>query len=493
MAKTAPEISMPFIQLNKQSRKALYVQLYEEIRTAVLNGILKPGDRMPATRMLSKELSIARNSVILAYEQLILEGYLGGKTGAGTYVAGIPDQPEFLQNHKSVLETQTGGFLSGNSLAGKSNLLFRDCDFESIRTFQISVPSFADFPFKTWAKIAAAIYKDIGALHLGYDHGQGYEPLRAAIAAHLRINRSINCTAEQVVVVNGSRQAIHLIAELFLKQGDQCWMEDPGYTGAKSAMQRFGAEVCPVPIGENGLDIDYAIEQFPNAKLAYITPSHQYPMGITMPLQERLKLLAYARRQNMIIIEDDYDSEFRYNGRPLAALKGIDTHGNVLYVGTFSKILFPALRIGYMVLPSAALAQEFTYAKALTDRQNPVIDQAILNEFIRSGHFQRHLRKMRTLYKKAQDDLSGILLKELGENVKVYPAEAGMHFVLQFKQQHAADLIKQDGGQSGLILTPLDKLSVKFHHHSGFLMGFTGYSLEEMEKGVQLIKKITRL
>lgn len=492
MAKAAPEILMTFIQLDKKAKMPVYIQLYEEISKSILNGMLKAGDRMPATRLLAKEFSIARNSVIQAYEQLCLEGYITSQTGAGTYVAQIPEQPR--SKKRSEPRTYEQG-AAANKLITPNELPYldfikNDCGPEHFVPFQISVTALEGFPFKAWAKIAADIYRNIHKFYLGYDHGQGHLPLREAIADHLRINRSINCNADQIVVVNGSRQAIHLIAELFVKKNSQCWMEDPGYPGTKAALAKFGAEICPVPIDDKGMDLDYAIEQYPNAKLAYVTPSHQYPMGVTMPLEERLRLLNYAEKHQMVIIEDDYDSEFRYDGRPITALKGIDTTGNVMYIGTFSKILFPALRIGYVVLPNQAVAEKLALVKAVTDRQNPIIDQAILTEFIRSGHLNRHLRKMRLLYKKNQDDLISLLQQQLGDQISISKVEAGMHFILTFKNPDHAKAIKQHAKESGLILMPIDYVSVKFHSPNSFLIGFTGFNLRQMHTGVALIRQI---
>lgn len=491
MAKSAQDIMMTFIKLDKSGKTPVYVQLYEEISKGILTGMLKAGDRMPATRLLAREFTIARNSVVQAYEQLVLEGYIHSVTGAGTFVAQIPKSPRSGISKALAAKpaTETLKPLQPKALP-YLEYIKNDCGPELFFPFQTSVPALDSFPFKVWAKIAADIYRNIGKLYLGYDHGQGYLPLRSAIADYLRINRSINCSPEQIVVVNGSRQAIHLIAELYAKKNGQCWMEDPGYSGAKSALTKFGAEICPIPISDKGIDLDYAISRYPNADLAYVTPSHQFPMGITMPLEERLRLLNYAEKNRMLIIEDDYDSEFRYDGRPVAALKGIDTSGNVLYLGTFSKILFPALRIGYMVLPDKQLANTFAMLKAMTDRQNPLIDQAILAEFIQAGHLNRHLRKMRLEYKRGQDDLIQLLNQYLGDRFTLSTAKAGMHFIITFKEQEDANRLKNQSNALGLTLLPIDQLSLQFHHEKSFLIGFTGFSFAQMEQGVKLIKKI---
>lgn len=494
MAKSAPDISLTFIRLDKSLKKPLYVQLYEAVKQAVLNGMLKPGDRMPASRNLSKDFGIARNAVVKAYEQLMLEGYLGGKTGAGTFVSVLMDQPELLPQRQKAGKNETlqnaGLFSPLSSTRFQSPYMGHDSSCEQKVPFQNSIPAIHEFPFKTWARIAADLYRNIHTLHLGYDHGQGYLPLREVIASQLRISRSINCEANQIVIVNGSRQGIHLISEMFVRANDQCWIEDPGYTGAYAAFSRAGAEICPVPVTSQGIDLDYAVANYPHAKLVYVTPSHQFPLGITMPLQERLRLLKYAEEHQMIIIEDDYDSDFRYNGRPIPALKGLDTKGHVYYVGTFSKSLFPALRIGYIVLPSPGIAERFALAKAITDRQSPVIDQAILTEFIRAGHFQRHLRKMSTLYKKAQDELCDLLTLHLSEQVEVYPADAGMHFVIKLKDLSKIDFLLQNCASAGLVLMPIDNLSMKFKMSGCFLVGFTGFSKEELKSGVMILKRL---
>lgn len=490
MTKSAPEILMTFVKLDKSSPTPIYVQLYEELSKGILNGMLKAGDRIPASRWLAKEFGIARNCVIQAYDQLGMEGFICSRTGAGTYVAKLPENlPLRTRKGQSGNQPNTGDWILPNELPHAS-FIKEDCNPEPFIPFQASVPFLPDFPFKSWAKIAADIYRNIQQYFLGYDDGQGYLPLREVISDYLRINRSINCGPDQIVVVNGSRQAIHLIAELFVKKGTRCWMEDPGYNGAKTALAKFGAEICPVPVSEKGMDLDYAEEHYPDAELAYITPSHQYPMGVTMPLEERMKLLNYAKKHQMIIIEDDYDSEFRYDGRPFAALKGIDNYGNVMYIGTFSKILFPALRIGYLVLPNKAIAEKFTLAKIIIDRQNPMIDQAILTEFIRSGHLNRHLRKMRLLYKKNQEDLILLLQKHLGNDIIISRADAGMQFVLTFKHPAHTERIHQQSKNKGLTLYPINYLSMQFHQPNSFLIGFTGFNSPQMEKAVLLIRDI---
>jgi GntR family transcriptional regulator / MocR family aminotransferase len=493
MSKVSPEIALPFVELDRSLSLPLYLQLYEKIKNAILGGLLKEGERMPATRTLANELAISRNCVLLAFEQLILEGYLSGKTGAGTFVSHhlpvLPARkrsapPEVKQSPAHAKEIEPVDYPLSEEI------LVRDSQLEPLKPFQLSVPAFEHFPFTAWAKIAAGIYRNIHALHLGYADAQGYLPLRQALADYLRLNRSINCTPEQVVIVNGSRQGLHLAVQLLLKKGDHCWMEDPGYHGARVAITKYGGRLCPVPVTAQGMDIDYAIRHFPMAKLAYVTPSHQYPLGGTMPLSQRLKLLQWAANNKMWVIEDDYDSEFRYNGRPIPALQGLDTNGNVIYIGTFSKVLFPALRIGYVVLPSAQIARQFKFAKSITDRQSPVIDQAILTEFITSRHFARHMRRMRVLYKRKQDELVALLNKHLGYELDVVAGDAGMHVTGWLKHHTNAAAIAKQALEKGIIVHALEEFAIKFNPGPGLLMGFTGFEKMAVEKAVNGLRNL---
>ncbi|QEH43213.1 PLP-dependent aminotransferase family protein [Chitinophaga sp. XS-30] len=476
MSKTAPQIPLPFLKLRKRDAEPLFLQLYGQIKQAIFSGQLKEGERLPATRALAAELEISRNSVFQAFEQLILEGFLEGRKGDGTYVCAkigiVPARTPKVEETPGTEE------------------YIPDFSIEPLLPFQSSIPSFAHFPFKTWAGIAADVYRNIHSLHLGYGDTQGYAPLRNELADYLRINRSIICSPEQILIVSGSRQAINLSAQLLIKKGDQCWMEDPGYRGASMAIERWGGRVCPVPLTQYGLDIDHAIKTYPAATFAYVTPSHQYPMGGTLPLAERLKLLQWAAKQKMWIVEDDYDSEFRYNGRPVPALKGLDDAGQVIYTGTFSKVLFPALRLGYMVLPTLEMARRFRMLKTTIDRENPVIDQAIITRFMREGHFARHLRKMRILYKKLQDELTALIGKHLHPWLEVEPGDSGMHITGWLKKDMLAADVEKAAGKQGLILQPVDDFSIKYGHPKGLMFGFTGYPVEDMEKAVLQLKQI---
>ncbi|MEP6611934.1 MAG: PLP-dependent aminotransferase family protein [Mucilaginibacter sp.] len=489
MPKITPQILLTFISVSKQPGKTLNAQLYEQLKNSIYQGMLRAGDRLPSSREMGAELGISRNSVLQVFEQLTMEGFFETQTGAGTFVSA---GAELFFSRKKQPQPGTEKPPHAATRQYGMNDAFKEhaSELEPIMPFQTSVPMLPEFPFAAWARVSAAVHQRMDKLHLGYDDAQGYLPLRQALASHLRISRSINCGPDNIVIVNSSRQALHLAAELLLNKGDECWMEDPGYPGARSAMQRFGAKTCPIPIAADGIDIDYAIQHHPNGRLVYVTPSHQFPMGSTLSLSQRIKLLNHAAEQNMWIIEDDYDSEFRYNGRPIPALQGIDTNGNVIYLGTLSKVLLPALRLGYMVLPTVALARRFAVAKSAIEGQGNIITHATAAEFITQGHFSRHIRRMRLLYKKAQDDLVSLINLHLPGILTPVPVEAGMHLLAWLPEGVDASEVAAEALKHGLVINTLSQYSIKFAHKNGVILGFAGFKFNEMERAVLVLKKV---
>ena len=380
----------------------MYRQLYDKLRRAILDGRLRAGAKLPSTRGLAQELAIARNTVMGAYEQLLAEGYLEGKTGSGTYVART--LPEAVLNISPVRPTasvtRNPGRLSrrGQTLA-TNRLGIRY--IEPPRPFRPGTPAIDHFPFDLWSRLLAKYWRREPAGLLPYTDPAGYEPLRAAIAEYISAARAVRCDPEQIIVVSGAQQALDLATRLLLDPGDEVWMEDPGYNGARAAFLGAGVKPVAVPIDNDGLDVTMGEKLSPHARLAYVTPSHQYPTGVVMTLSRRLGLLRWAERKRRWILEDDYDSEFRYASRPVPSLQGLDKSGTVIYCGTFSKVLFPSLRLGYIVVP-ASLVDAFRGAKAVVDRHCPTVEQAVLAEFIAEGHLARHIRRMRMLYLSAR-------------------------------------------------------------------------------------------
>jgi GntR family transcriptional regulator/MocR family aminotransferase len=530
MSRQIEEIPLVAFNLNFSSRIPLYKQLYETIRNAILEGKFKKGQRLPGTRSLASELKISRNTAALAFDQLLIEGYLTGHTGSGTYVSEIPDNffdparrnfkrvtngksemdrnsiyPEretagFQPDTKLISNLTTGGKLNNDvdqpfveklkKSGGRVELITRYRNLDEAIPFQNGIPSFSEFPFKTWQRLINQTAQCFSSIHLGYGEAAGYKPLREAIANYLRKFRAVNCTAEQIIIINGTQQGLDLISRVLLKPGRVVWLEDPGYFGARGAMIFADAEISPCPVDKEGINLEYSIKNNPKPDLIFTTPSHQFPLGHIMSISRRLNLLHYAASNNCWIIEDDYDSEFRYSGSPLPSLQGLDQFKKVLYLGTFSKVLFPGLRIGYLVLPDREMSDLLATAKSLTDRQNPIFEQIILTKFIEKGDFARHLRRMRMLYKMRQEFLISEINKELKGLVKADSSPAGMHIILKLPKKSNDRKIADEALKAGIIVRPLSEYSIKFLQNPGLLLGYTAFEKNEIKKGVHKLKKV---
>ncbi|MBS7843290.1 PLP-dependent aminotransferase family protein [Pseudomonas fluorescens] len=409
MPPLSPPLSFNPAGIELDRRQGLTRQLYEALRQRVLDGRLASGTRLPASRDLAAALAISRNSVVRAYDQLYAEGFIEGRVGDGTYVAQLP-QPKKLSTKVST------GLPTGLSpaLSTKWTDLPEDLDNEVIhrpglarvknnhlsqppagppRAFRVGVPAFDLFPFEVWAKLNGAFWRKPDLEQLCYGDPAGDARLRGLIAAYLRSSRGMQCAAEQIVITCGAQQAISLCAQLLVEPGDGVAVENPGYRAAGHAFALAGANLQGVPVDNEGIDC-HTLNNLKDCRLAYVTPSHQYPLGVVMSLARRLELLAWAERTGGWIIEDDYDGEYRYSGAPLAPLAALDRSGRVLYVGTFGKVAFPALRLGYLVLPPG-LVDAFSRRRAVDMRHSEVSTQAVMAEFMAAGHFQRHIRRMR--------------------------------------------------------------------------------------------------
>ncbi|WP_188036940.1 PLP-dependent aminotransferase family protein [Pseudomonas sp. EZ-C24] len=387
-------------------RRGLSLQLYQALRARVLDGRLSSGTRLPASRDLAKVLALSRNSVVRAYDQLYAEGYIESRVGDGTYVSRLPKlSTEVSTGLYPRLSTGLSTFVDKStedlsSNASSSVWLDRLKNHHlpaprsgPPRAFRVGVPAFDLFPYDVWAKLHAGFWRNPDPARLGYGDPAGELQLRELIAAYLRQSRGISCTAGQIVITSGAQQAITLCAQLLVQPGQAVAVENPGYRAAGHAFAVAGGQVKGVPVDAEGLDCA-RLEQLPDCRVAYVTPAHQYPTGVTMSLARRLQLLAWAERSDGWIIEDDYDGEYRYSGAPLAPLAALDQQGRVLYVGTFGKIAFPAMRLGYLVLPQS-LVEPFSQARALAVRHSEVGTQSVMAQFMALGHFQRHIRRMR--------------------------------------------------------------------------------------------------
>ncbi|MEM8529693.1 MAG: PLP-dependent aminotransferase family protein [Chloroflexota bacterium] len=491
MSKTTIEAPIPPVRIDTTSPIPLYHQLYMSLRDAILSGQLTPGMRLPATRALASALQISRNTVVNAFDQLLAEGYLEGRVGDGTYVTRtLPD--ELLKVTQQPLVT-TVEPTQDRRLSKRGELLARTTvttEKQKGRSFAFrpGIPAFDAFPFDIWSRLAARRWRQPTGDLLNYSDAAGYRPLREAIATYLGAARGVRCVPEQVLIVSGSQQGIDLAARVLLDPDDAVWFEEPGYLGARAALIAAEAQLIPVPVDEEGLQITKGLACCPNARMAYVTPSHQFPLGVTMSLARRLALLKWARHTGAWVLEDDYDSEYRYAGRPLASLQGLDNTGRVIYLGTFSKVLFPSLRLGYLVVPPD-LVDPFTAARAIADRQAPILDQAIVTDFIEEGHFTRHIRRMRTLYAERQSLLVDLAQRELAGRLTVQASDAGMHLVGWLKDGTNDQVVSEFAATHGVDSPGLSEYHLDSSEKSGILLGYTAVEEQDIRIGVQDLEK----
>ncbi len=499
MPKRATGTIMTGLVLDRDHPIPLHRQLYEGLREAILTRRLMPGARLPSTRTLASELGISRYTVMDAFRQLLVEGYLKGKVGAGTHVTRtLPEDvlrpslpatsvPSYPREQRLPSQRSTAQLV-----LDWPTLLPRLDEPHHSRAFQVGSPALDAFPGDLWGQLVARHGRQMSAAMRGYLHPAGYMPLRQAIAAYLGTARGVHCTAEQVIVVNGSQQGIALTAQVLLNPGEAVWMEDPGYCGAKGALLGADVRLVPVPIDAEGLDVEAGKARCPKARLAFVTPAHQCPLGITMSLQRRLALLEWAQEAGAWIIEDDYDSEYRYVGRPLAALQGLDTAGRVIYAGTFSKVLFPALRLGYLVVPHDVL-DAFIAARLFADMHTALLEQAVVAEFITAGHFARHIRRMRLLYAERQAALIKAA-QQLPDWLDVRPAEAGMHVLGWLPAGSDDQAIAQLAAHHDVTVSPLSRHCMEPSAQRAVLLGYAAVPIPAIQAGVdRLVAAFSRV
>ena len=468
----------------------LYQQIYAHLRASILSGELKSGMKLPSTRTLKEELNVSRNTVFNAYRQLMVEGYIESVQGSGTYVAQIlPDhlltpQAEEASRDADAREQLKPRFSDHANLqlaAPKMSRLSSSPIEVSSRPFRFGIPALKSFPYKLWTRLVIRQSRQLPTRVFTYQHAAGYLPLREAIAAHAMVSRGVHCTPQQIIIVSGAQGGLDLTARLLINSGDPVWMEDPGYLKARGAFLGSGAQIIPVPVDHEGLVVEAGMARAPQARLAYLTPSHQFPTGVTLSLARRVALLDWARRANAYLIEDDYDSEYHYTRRPLPALQGLDDAGRVIYIGTFSKVLFPALRIGYMILPPN-LVDAFRIVRNLIDSHPPILEQAVLADFLIDGHFARHLRRMRRLYA----DRRAALLDAAGElPLEILSAEAGMHCVGWLPEGMDDLSLVRAAASHGIDLVPVANFSMEPMQRKGILLGYSEYTVEQIREGVQ--------
>ncbi len=487
MRRPTPDAIVPLIAFDPTSGP-LYRQIYDRYRAAILEGRLRPGQRVPSTRTLARELGISRLPVLNAFEQLLHEGYIEGRVGSGTYVASsILDKVDgAVSDRRSEHGARSLTRASPDPLAGQ------DVDSPIRRTdlgaFRVSLPALDHFPHKTWARLVSRHARRMPIELMAYGEPAGYLPLRQAIADYLRTARAVACDASQILIVSGSQMALQLCARVLLKPGDPFCLEDPGYPGARDALGATGATLRTVPVDDEGLVVRSMGRGKRAARVAYVTPSHQYPLGVSMNVARRLELLEWARRHRSWIIEDDYDSDYRFASRPLGALQGMDPASRVIYIGTFSKVLFPALRIGYVVAPPS-LVDGFIAQRLSLDLFSPTLYQLALTDFLCKGHFARHIRRMRAVYLKRRDALVEEIRQRLDGTLTIVNADAGMHLTAWLPAHIDDREVVRRAATRGISAIALSSCYAGKASKSGLVLGFGGAAEEVLVQTVETLAK----
>lgn len=488
--KKAPTALIPVITVDRRSNRALHRQIYDAFRHAILRGELGSGQQVPSTRLLSKELGISRIPLIAAYEELLSEGYFESRKGSGTYVSrSLPEKLTMCE--PSAARTHA-------SRSSPRPLSLRSSVFPTIDrppwvigkgAFSIGQPAFEHFPVHIWSRLVSRYARSLKTTSLQYGLPGGRQDLREALATYLRSSRAVRCEPEQILIVSGSQQALAIAALALLDPGDRVWLEDPGYWLARRAFTLTGAKLVPVPVDEEGLDVAAGIKLFRRARLAFVTPSHQFPLGSTMSLSRRLQLLEWAQSTGSWIIEDDYDAEYRYESRPISSLQGLDGDRRVIYVGTCSKVLFPALRLGYMVVPPDLIGRFLAVRQAI-DVAPSDLHQAVLSEFIQAGHFARHIRRMRTLYGERRAVLRENIGKYFGSQLEVHGAESGMHLAVTLPKGFQDRDLSMKAAARDLWLWPMSVMYLGPSPRHGWMLGFGSVAEKDIPRNVRTMYQV---
>jgi GntR family transcriptional regulator/MocR family aminotransferase len=462
--------------LDRQAATPLHRQIYERVRGAILSGHLPPGAKLPSSRSLASQLATSRSTVELAYSLLGGEGYVVGQAAAGTIVSGslahIGTRPVPRRRSPRTPRSAPPAPLTAPRPG----------------TFQLGLPALDAFPRKTWTRLAARVARNLSTARMVYPDAAGFLPLRAAIVAYLAVARGLACSIDQVFVTAGFHDALGLVMQVLLEPGDSVWIEDPGFALTRHALAGTGAKLVPVPVDDDGVDVAEGMIRAAGARFAVITPAHQSPLGVTLAHARRMALLSWASANEAWIIEDDYDSEFRYEGRVPAALKSIDSGERVLYIGSFGKVLFPGLRLGYLVAPPATV-DRFQECATLLRPPPSVLDQTTVAEFMAEGHFARHVRRMRSLYAERRAALRQALVDRFGGNWQITAPPGGMHVRIDLDPGEDDTGLAAALAPHGLAVTPLSWYRAERILPPGLLLGFTNVPAASARREVDRLSR----
>ncbi len=477
------------IAVHRKSSTPLHKQIYDSFRAAILEGLLRPGQRIPSSRVLAREIAVSRFPVLNAYAQLQAEGYLDSRVGAGTVIrSSLPEQ----------LISSTPPAAGDAAPRRGPRRVARTCSLVPWREpfpwmihhgpFRVGQVAHDQFPSRIWSSLVTRHCRTNNLQSLHYGDIMGLPRLRQAIANYVRTARSVRCEPEQILIVNGSQQALELSARALFDFGSRIWVEDPSYRLARDAFALNACRLEPIPVDAEGLNVAIGLKRCRTARGAFVTPSHQFPLGVTMSASRRLQLVEWAQRSGAWIIEDDYDSEYRYESLPIASLQGLDANSRVIYIGTFSKVLFPALRLGYIVIP-ADLVRRFVSVRCVMDLGPPSFFQEVLADFIEQGHFARHIRRMRTHYGELRQVLLENLRATFGHSLDLIGDEAGMHLTLFLQKGQSDHEIAERAVPLNLSLWPLSRAYLR-RPRQGVILGFGGTSATEIPEAVRKLHRL---
>ena len=476
------------ISVDRRARKPLHQQIYDSFRDRIIRRELRAGELVPSSRRLARELRVSRLPVLNAYAQLLAEGYFQTRVGAGTFVAtSLPSQGERLLGVAAARIDNTSRRISSRAAAMPPYQ--RPVWAGNLGPFQVGQPDLHSFPMDIWSKLIARYSRRVQVKGLQYGDPMGLPELRETIAVYLRTARRVYCEAGQIMIVSGSQQALDLTTRVIVGPAAAVWVEEPGYWLVHYVLRAGGCRSVTVPVDAEGLNVAAGIRLNRKARAAFVAPSHQYPLGVTMSATRRLQLLEWAHRAGAWIVEDDYDSEYRYNSKPIASLQGMDHHDRVIYIGTFSKVMFPALRLGYIVIPPD-LVERFTAMRQSMDLCPSHIPQSVMHEFIREGHFARHIRRMRPIYAERREILVTELARAFGEGGVIIGDEAGLHLALLLSKVRNDRQLAARAAKESLWLSPLSASYVGKSPRHGFVLGFGNARANQIPAAVRQLKTL---
>jgi GntR family transcriptional regulator/MocR family aminotransferase len=487
MAKEAEAIA-PVIAIDRNASSPLHKQICDGFRLAIVRANLRPGQRIPSSRTLALELGISRIPVLNAYAQLLSEGYFQSRKGAGTFISDqLPERLTVCNPRTTPLKQPSPGPRPIARRALQLSAFKREGWSGGWGAFSVHQPAFDHFPFPIWSSLVGRHSRNPRFSAIHNIDPLGAETFREAICTYLRTARAVRCEPHQVMVVSGSQQALEISARVLLGAGNAIWMEEPGYRLARRAFEAAGCRLVPVPVDRDGMMVSAGIKRSPRARAAYVTPSHQYPLGSTMSAGRRMELLNWAQRAGSWIIEDDYDSEYRFESPPISSLQGLDRNDRVIYIGTFSKVLFPSLRLGYIVIPED-LVGYFIAVRSAMDIFPPYLHQEALTDFMREGHFARHIRKMRLLYSERRTALVESIQEQLGPAFEIHGTQAGMHLAMTLPADLHDHEIATLAASKGLWLWPLSPSYLEKPPRHGFILGFGNTPADQIPRAVRQLQ-----